>query len=80
MTAPSAARAVLEGRFDPAQALSSRTGKLAFGDVSTDWCLSPPEWRGNDLHVTCSDNGFMVLHVDESVYSPPVDQQSVVGS
>lgn len=80
MTAPSAARAVLEGQFDPAQALSSRTGKLAFGDVSTDWCLSPPEWRGNDLYVTCSDNGFMVLHVDESVYTPPADQQSVVGS
>ncbi|MCP2293985.1 hypothetical protein APR11_000389 [Nocardia amikacinitolerans] len=80
MSAPPAARAVLEGQFNPADALTPRTGRLAFGDVSTDWCFSPPEWRGNDLYVACSDNGFMVLRLDEAVYSPPADQRSIVGS
>ncbi|WP_328400139.1 LVIVD repeat-containing protein [Nocardia sp. NBC_00403] len=80
MTAPPAARAVLEGQFNPWDAITPRTGKLAFGDVSTDWCFSPPEWRGDQLYVACSDNGFMVLQLDNDVYSPPADQQSIVGS
>ncbi|MEV6428124.1 hypothetical protein [Nocardia sp. NPDC051463] len=80
MTAPPAARAVLEGQFNPWDALTPRTGNLAFGDVSTDWCFSPPEWRGDQLYVACSDNGFMVLQLDNDVYSPPSDQQSIVGS
>ncbi|MFD0363257.1 LVIVD repeat-containing protein [Nocardia sp. GCM10030253] len=80
MTAPPAARAVLEGQFNPWDALTPRTGNLAFGDVSTDWCFSPPEWRGNQLYVACSDNGFMVLQLDNEVYTPPADQQSIVGS
>ncbi|MFE3797504.1 LVIVD repeat-containing protein [Nocardia tengchongensis] len=80
MEFPSAARAMLEGKFDPNQALSSRTGMLAFGDLSTDWCFSPPEWHGSQLWATCNDNGFMVLQLAEDVYTPPADQQSVVGS
>lgn len=80
MSAPPAVRAVLEGQFNPADALTPRTGKLAFGDVSTDWCFSPPEWRGNELYVACSDNGFMVLRLENGVYTPPADQRSVVGS
>ncbi|MFD6159789.1 LVIVD repeat-containing protein [Nocardia sp. NPDC060256] len=80
MSAPPAIRAVLEGQFNPLDALTPRTGRLAFGDVSTDWCLSPPEWRGSQLYVTCSDNGFMVLQLDNDVYSPPADQESIVGS
>ncbi|MEV6280116.1 hypothetical protein [Nocardia sp. NPDC051832] len=80
MTAPPLARSVLEGQFNPWQALTQRSGRVAFGDVSTDWCLSPPEWRGDQLFVTCSDNGFMVLQLDNDVYTAPADQQSVVGS
>ncbi|WP_067810980.1 LVIVD repeat-containing protein [Nocardia beijingensis] len=80
MSTPSAVRAVLEGQFNPLDALTPRTGRLAFGDVSTDWCLSPPEWRGSQLYVACSDNGFMVLRLDDDVYSPPADQRSIVGS
>lgn len=68
------------GEFDPAQAESSRTGMLLGGDLSTDWCMSPPEWRGNDLWVTCSDNGFLALHLDEGVYTPPANQRSTLGS
>ncbi len=76
----SVARAILEGKFDPAQALSARTCMIAFGDLSTDWCFSPPEWRGNQLWTTCNDNGFMVLQLSDEVYTPPADQRSVVGS
>ncbi|MFI7667066.1 LVIVD repeat-containing protein [Nocardia sp. NPDC049526] len=80
MSTPPAARAVLEGQFNPLDALTPRTGNLAFGDVSTDWCFSPPEWRGNQLYVACSDNGFMVLQLENGVYTVPENQQSTVGS
>lgn len=43
--------------------------KLALGpDLSADWCSSPPEFRGNQLWVTCQDNGFMVLQFEKGVY------------
>lgn len=74
-----AVRAVLEGDFDPSTALTSRTDNI-FGDLSTDWCMSPPEWRGDQLYVACADNGFMVLQLHNDVYSPPANQQSTVGS
>jgi hypothetical protein len=32
--------------------------------------MSPPEFRGNMLFVTCSDNGFVALRLDPSVYPP----------
>ncbi|MET7772209.1 hypothetical protein [Nocardia sp. NPDC005366] len=73
------ARAVLDGEFDPSAALTSRSGDF-LGDTSTDWCFSPPEWRGDQLYVACSDNGFMVLRLDNGVYHPPADQRSTVGS
>ncbi|MEV0299157.1 hypothetical protein [Nocardia sp. NPDC050710] len=75
-----AARAVLEGQFNPWDALTQRTPNVAFGDMSTDWCFSPPEWRGDQLYVACSDNGFMVLQLENGVYTPPADQRSTVGS
>lgn len=80
LSAPAAIAANERGEFDPAQAMSSRTGMAAGGDLSTDWCFSPPTWRGNDLWVTCSDNGFLALHLDEDVYTPPKNQQSTLGS
>ena len=34
-------------------------------DGSVDWCSSPPEFRpGNQIWVSCSDNGFMALRYD----------------
>ncbi|GLR26558.1 LVIVD repeat-containing protein [Limnobacter litoralis] len=43
--------------------------KLSIGpDLSADWCSSPPEFRGNQLWVTCQDNGFMVLQFERGVY------------
>ncbi|GAA3954696.1 hypothetical protein GCM10022231_11460 [Gordonia caeni] len=68
-----------DGKFDPGQALGRRSGR-AFTDLSTDWCFSPPEWRGDKLYVGCSDNGFQVLQLTNDVYTPPADQLSHVGS
>ncbi len=39
--------------------IPSKAGLQA--DLSTDWCSSPPRFVGNQLWVTCQDNGFMVL-------------------
>ncbi|WP_410872895.1 LVIVD repeat-containing protein [Nocardia sp. A7] len=80
LAAPSVVQAILQGQFDPQQALSSRTGMLTSGDLSTDWCFSPPEWRGNQLWTTCADNGFLALELAPTVYTPPADQASITGS
>lgn len=43
---------------DPARLLES----LEPGNLSTDWCSSPPRFVGSDqLWVTCQDNGFLAL-------------------
>lgn len=47
-----------------------RDGRIIGLDLSADWCMSPPEFRGDLLYVTCSDNGFMALRLDPSVYPP----------
>lgn len=61
------ARAILN---DQAQASDlTRNGRYV-ADLTADWCMSPPEFRGNLLFVTCSDNGFMTLRLDPSVYPP----------
>ncbi|MFI6315484.1 LVIVD repeat-containing protein [Nocardia fusca] len=78
--APSVMQAVEQGVFDPEQAASSRTGEVAFGDLSTDWCFSAPEWRGNQLWAACADNGLLTLQLSPDVYTPPADQHSTVGS
>ncbi|WP_278261264.1 hypothetical protein [Nocardia sp. AG03] len=80
LAAPTLAQTILSGQFDPAQALSSRTGTLAFGDLSTDWCFAPPEWRGNQLWTACADNGFLAMELAPTVYTPPDDQRSTTGS
>ncbi|MGW4635048.1 LVIVD repeat-containing protein [Nocardia sp. NPDC004415] len=80
LAAPSVAQAVLQGQFDPTQASGSRTGTLAFGDLSTDWCFAPPEWRGNQLWTACADNGFLAMELSPAVYTPPADQRSTTGS
>lgn len=77
---PAVLQSGVAGRFDPAQALGERSGMVLGGDLSSDWCFSPPEWRGDMLYVTCTDNGFMTLKLDPAVYTPPADQLSTVGS
>ncbi|MET7768434.1 hypothetical protein [Nocardia sp. NPDC005366] len=80
LAAPTLLQTILQGQFDLAQAVSNRTGMLALGDLSTDWCFSAPEWRGTQLWTTCADNGFLALQLSPSVYTPPADQHSTIGS
>ncbi|GGL41977.1 LVIVD repeat-containing protein [Nocardia jinanensis] len=43
---------------------------LQFGpaDLSADYCSSPPRFVGNQLWVTCQDNGFLALQFDNGAY------------
>ena len=63
------ARAVLQGQA-PIDGIINDQSRLVGGDLSADWCLSPPEFHGDQLWVTCMDNGFMTLQLDPSVYPP----------
>ncbi|WP_052238550.1 LVIVD repeat-containing protein [Mycolicibacterium setense] len=62
------AHAILSGQINGDDIV--RDGRIIGLDLSADWCMSPPEFRGNLLYVTCSDNGFMTLRLDPSVYPP----------
>ncbi|MCX5044608.1 hypothetical protein OG921_15665 [Aldersonia sp. NBC_00410] len=73
------ARAIADGKIDPAVALGPRAGNI-IGDLSSDWCSSPPAFHGNQVWATCSDNGFMALQLDNNVYRAPANQHTVVGS
>jgi hypothetical protein len=37
-------------------------------NMTADWCSSPPEFVGNQLWVTCQDNGFLVLKFTNNAY------------
>jgi hypothetical protein len=64
-------RAILAGDIQPDGSIgAARNSQHVGNDMSADWCMSPPEFRGNMLFVTCSDNGFMALRLDPSVYQP----------
>lgn len=39
--------------------------------MTTDWCSSPPRFAGDQLWVTCQDNGFMVLRFTNGVSPSP---------
>jgi hypothetical protein len=65
------ARSILQGDIHPDGSITaSRNSRLIGNDLSSDWCMSPPEFRGSMLFVTCSDNGFLALRLDPSVYPP----------
>ncbi|MEU1549877.1 hypothetical protein [Nocardia sp. NPDC005745] len=80
LSAPALAQAIGTGVFDPAQATSPRSGKILFGDLTADWCASPPQWAGRQLRVSCADNTYMTLELDPAVYTAPADQQSTLGA
>lgn len=42
--------------------------KLNGPDLSADWCMSAPQFRGNELWTQCDDNGGMVLRFTNGVY------------
>lgn len=62
------ARAILNGQINGNDI--AEQGRLVGMDLSADWCMSPPQFRGNLLYVTCSDNGVMTLRLDPSIYPP----------
>lgn len=45
------------------------------GEMSADWCSSPPRFVGEQLWVTCMDNGFLVLEFENGVY--PLSDQAL---
>jgi hypothetical protein len=53
--------------------ISAATGSLGLklADLTADWCSSPPRFVNDQLWVSCSDNGFMVLKFTNGVYPIP---------
>lgn len=43
-------------------------GQFSDANLSADWCSSPPRFVGEQLWVTCQDNGFMVLRFSNGAY------------
>ncbi|MEE4021958.1 hypothetical protein V1Y59_02615 [Gordonia sp. PKS22-38] len=70
---------IANGKVAFHEMIGPRTHMLIGGDMATDWCLSPPEWRGNQIWTTCSDGGFYALQLSPRVYTPPDDQDSNIG-
>jgi hypothetical protein len=64
------ARAVAEGDISSADVAGPGTRPIGI-DMSADWCMSPPEFRGSQLWVTCMDNGFLALQFENGVYPLP---------
>jgi hypothetical protein len=71
--------AVLNGKVSLTDTIGPRSGMVVGGDMATDWCFSPPEWRGNQLWTTCADGGFYALELSPTVYTPPAGQDSHIG-
>ena len=61
------ARALLQN-YTTSDGMINDQSRLLGADLSSDWCTSPPEFHGNQLWVTCQDNGFMILGLDPKVY------------
>ncbi|MEV6073298.1 hypothetical protein AB0L82_42705 [Nocardia sp. NPDC052001] len=76
----SVTQAMDRGAFDQARAMGPRGDQIVLGDLSSDWCMSAPQWHGSQLWASCADNGFLTLDLDPRVYTPPADQHSTVGS
>lgn len=70
---------IVNGKAKLNDALGPRSGMVVGGDMSTDWCFSPPEFHGDQLWTTCADGGFYALQLSPDVYTPPADQESVSG-
>lgn len=59
-------RAVLQGQAPLTGVVNDRS-RLTGADMTADWCMSPPQFRGDLLYVTCSDNGFLALRIAPDV-------------
>lgn len=64
---PSYVAAFVENLPSTLQNLSN--GDPLSGNMSADWCSSPPRFVGNDqLWVSCNDNGFLALKFTNGAY------------
>ncbi|WP_124708611.1 LVIVD repeat-containing protein [Gordonia insulae] len=70
---------IANGKVQLNDMIGPRTGMVVGGDTSTDWCLSPPEFRGNEIWATCADGGFYALQLSPGTYTPPADQETTIG-
>ncbi|MBE1535610.1 hypothetical protein [Actinomadura algeriensis] len=37
-------------------------------DMTADWCMSPPRFDGDELWVSCDDNGALLLRFTDNAY------------
>jgi hypothetical protein len=51
----------------PSSEHAGTSGGIA-GELTADWCSSPPRFVGTQLWVTCQDNGFMALRFTNNAY------------
>jgi hypothetical protein len=51
----------------PALLAAAGSGPVS-GNLSADWCSSPPRFVGDQLWVTCMDNGFLALKFTNGAY------------
>ncbi|WP_341258062.1 hypothetical protein [Gordonia malaquae] len=70
---------IVNGKVKLNDALGPRSGMVVGGDMSTDWCFSPPEFHGQQVWTTCADGGFYALELSPRIYTPPADQESTIG-
>jgi hypothetical protein len=59
--------------MDSEHAQSGASGLFVGGSaqLTADYCSSPPAFVGNELWVTCQDNGFMILRFGRGVFPFP---------
>lgn len=53
---------------DPVSTIGGLAESLTPANMNVDWCSSPPRFVGNQLWVSCQDNGFMVLEFTNGIY------------
>lgn len=63
---PSYVAAFVENLPSTLQNISN--GDPLSGNMSADWCSSPPRFVGEQLWVSCNDNGFLALKFTNGVY------------
>ncbi len=57
------------GKADQLEGSEHASGAISDGDLTSDWCSSPPRFVAPDqLWVTCQDNGFMALRFTNGAY------------
>jgi hypothetical protein len=67
------------GQAGKADSLRASEHAATNGDLTTDWCSSPPRFVGDELWVTCQDNGFMALAFTNGAFPLPAGTATNLG-